>query len=87
MTFIQLLLCPTNVILSHVSVGSPHCNFSWWWSYPEPNKPNWKEWNIESSLELDVMVKFWTGWIPDQDIELYLIRYYKFCNLQNVRKY
>uniref|UniRef100_A0A3Q3W2B4 CCHC-type domain-containing protein n=1 Tax=Mola mola TaxID=94237 RepID=A0A3Q3W2B4_MOLML len=43
------------------------------------NEPNWKERNIESSLKLDVtnvVVKFWTGQIPDQDIELYLKRYY-----------
>uniref|UniRef100_A0AAZ1X802 CCHC-type domain-containing protein n=1 Tax=Oreochromis aureus TaxID=47969 RepID=A0AAZ1X802_OREAU len=42
------------------------------------NHPKWKEWSVESSVQLEVttiVVKFWTGRVPDQDIELYLQRY------------
>uniref|UniRef100_A0A3P8RCR4 CCHC-type domain-containing protein n=1 Tax=Astatotilapia calliptera TaxID=8154 RepID=A0A3P8RCR4_ASTCA len=40
--------------------------------------PKWKDWQVESSVQVEVVtlvVKFWTGRIPDQDIELYLKRY------------
>ncbi|CAI5681860.1 unnamed protein product [Oreochromis niloticus] len=42
------------------------------------NHPKWKEWSVESPVQLEVttiVVKFWTGRVPDQDIELYLQRY------------
>uniref|UniRef100_A0AAZ1XGG0 CCHC-type domain-containing protein n=1 Tax=Oreochromis aureus TaxID=47969 RepID=A0AAZ1XGG0_OREAU len=41
-------------------------------------QPKWKEWTVESSLQIEtttLVVKFWTGRIPDHDIELYLKRY------------
>ncbi len=40
--------------------------------------PKWKDWTIESSVQMDIttlVVKFWTGRVPDHDIELYLRRY------------
>lgn len=45
------------------------------------NNPKWKVWMTESQLQIDtttLIVKFWTGRIPDQDIELYLKR---FCDI------
>lgn len=42
------------------------------------DQPKWKEWTVESALQIEIItlvVKFWTGRIPDHDIELYLKRY------------
>uniref|UniRef100_A0A6Q2ZBY6 CCHC-type domain-containing protein n=1 Tax=Esox lucius TaxID=8010 RepID=A0A6Q2ZBY6_ESOLU len=44
-------------------------------------KENWKDWNVESSIDLDikmVFVKFWTGRVPDADVNLFLSR---FCTI------
>lgn len=41
-------------------------------------QPKWKEWTVESSLQIEMttlVVKFWTGRIPDHGIDLYLKRY------------
>ena len=38
----------------------------------------WKDWSVESSIQMDVtniIIKFWTGRIPDYDIDLFLQRY------------
>ncbi|XP_045898865.1 uncharacterized protein LOC123966795 isoform X3 [Micropterus dolomieu] len=43
--------------------------------------PKWKDWSIESSIQMDItniIVKFWTGRVPDHDIDLYLSR---FCEI------
>ncbi|KAK7944284.1 hypothetical protein WMY93_000012 [Mugilogobius chulae] len=40
--------------------------------------PKWRDWTLESSIQIDttnIVVKFWTGRIADEDIELYLRRY------------
>jgi len=40
--------------------------------------PKWKDWTFESSIQMDIsniIVKFWTGRIPDHDVETYLKRY------------
>uniref|UniRef100_A0A3P9D2W9 CCHC-type domain-containing protein n=1 Tax=Maylandia zebra TaxID=106582 RepID=A0A3P9D2W9_9CICH len=47
-------------------------------SLSNASHPKWKDWQVESSVQVEVVtlvVKFWTGRIPDQDIELYLKRY------------
>uniref|UniRef100_A0A3Q2V1F5 CCHC-type domain-containing protein n=1 Tax=Haplochromis burtoni TaxID=8153 RepID=A0A3Q2V1F5_HAPBU len=47
-------------------------------SFSNASHPKWKDWQVESSVQVEVVtlvVKFWTGRIPDQDIELYLKRY------------
>ncbi|XP_062865390.1 zinc finger CCHC domain-containing protein 3-like [Trichomycterus rosablanca] len=45
------------------------------------NKEQWRDFEIFSPLQFDiktVIVKFWTGRIPDEDVELYLRR---FCDI------
>ncbi|KAL7375228.1 hypothetical protein ABVT39_014026 [Epinephelus coioides] len=47
-------------------------------------EPKWREWIVESAIQLDIVnlvVKFWTGRVPDNDVELYLSR---FCDMLQV---
>ncbi|KAL7401709.1 hypothetical protein ABVT39_003617 [Epinephelus coioides] len=49
-------------------------------------EPKWREWMVESAIQLDIVnlvVKFWTGRVPDNDVELYLSR---FCDILQVNK-
>ncbi|KAL7370532.1 hypothetical protein ABVT39_003399 [Epinephelus coioides] len=49
-------------------------------------EPKWREWMVESAIQIDIVnlvVKFWTGRVPDNNVELYLSR---FCDILQVNK-